>query len=196
MTAMFLYLPVCRFALMIFMCHDEYKTALKGVESGDFRHLNADSLHSNADSCHLKTDSRRFDADSQGNTVPATMWSFAQVLADRRWRKMAYEEVDMSFLLYPAPYYHIWTYNPRFSSPAMEVDASFKGPREDGSVDFEQIPFLTACLRWVGSAATCLQPPLLGCTVRGRGCLAADCGLLCVAERLSDCGLFRWRGVS
>jgi len=65
MTAMFLYLPVCRFALMIFMCHDEYKTALKGVESGDFRHLNADSLHSNADSCHLNADSRHSNADSR-----------------------------------------------------------------------------------------------------------------------------------
>jgi len=55
----------------------------------------------------------------QGNTVPATMWTFAQVLADEKWRRMAYAEVDQKFT----------------------------GPDAQGKIDFEQLDFLTAALK-------------------------------------------------
>jgi len=55
----------------------------------------------------------------QGNTVPATMWTFGHVLADPKWKAMAY----------------------------AEVDKVFTGPDSAGNIDFSQIPFLTNCLQ-------------------------------------------------
>jgi len=56
----------------------------------------------------------------QGNTLPATVWSFGMILSDPKWKKMAYEEVD----------------------------TKFSGiPDEKGYFDFAALDFLTACLK-------------------------------------------------
>lgn len=57
----------------------------------------------------------------QGNTLPSTVWTFGNILADPRTKKIVYDEVD---------------------------NGPFKNqPNKDGHFDYETIPYLTASLK-------------------------------------------------
>lgn len=57
-----------------------------------------------------------------GNTWPSTVWTFGHILADPKYRRMAYEEVDKNFS---------------------------NQPDKDGNYDVDKLPFFTACLNEV-----------------------------------------------